>query len=259
MPACTLETVGFSYHLPGAATYGGDREYFPMNEIHGFIFDLDGVLVDTAEYHYLAWKRLADEEGLPFDRQANEAIRGIPRRGSLLKILNGRPVNEAQLQEMMERKNRYYLESVWKLTPKDMLPGAANLLQEIRQAGMRVAIASSSKNAGLVVERLKLGQLIDVLADGNSVSSPKPAPDLFEYASGQLGLLPRECVVVEDAEAGIQAARAGGFCCIGLGPYKRVGEADLVLPSLENVHFEQILAEMQCVGMETGLTALAAF
>jgi beta-phosphoglucomutase len=215
-----------------------------MTSIKAFIFDLDGVLVDTAEYHYRGWKRLADEEGLPFDRKANEALRGISRRESLLLILKGRSIPEDKIQEMMERKNRYYLEFIREVSPADLLPGARELLQEIRTAGLKSAIGSASKNAGQVVEQLGIASLLDVLTDGYSVTNPKPAPDLFLHAASQLGFPPGECVVVEDAAAGIQAAQAGGFRSIGLGPLERVCKADLIFPFLAGVRLEQILAAM---------------
>jgi beta-phosphoglucomutase len=215
-----------------------------MSGINGFIFDLDGVLVDTAEFHYRGWKRLADEEGIPFDRKANEALRGIPRRESLLLILQGLSFPEAKIQEMMERKNRYYVEFIQEITPSDMLPGALDLLQEIRRAGLKSAIGSASKNTCQVVEKLGIEPLIDAISDGYSVNNPKPAPDLFLHAAAQLGLPPTKCVVVEDATAGIQAAISGGFRSIGLGPTERVGAADLVFPSLEGVHLQQILAAL---------------
>lgn len=212
-----------------------------MSGIKAFIFDLDGVLVDTAEFHYRGWKRLADEEKIPFDRIANEALRGIPRRESLFLILKGRLYPEDKIQEMMERKNRYYVELIQEITPSDILPGALELLQEIRQAGLKSAIGSASKNTCDVVGKLGIEPLIDAISDGYSVENPKPAPDLFLHAASQLGLSPAVCVVVEDATAGIQAAIAGGFRSIGLGPIVRVGAADLVLPSLEGVHLEQVL------------------
>lgn len=212
-----------------------------MSKIKGFIFDLDGVLVNTSEYHYLGWKRLADEEGIPFGRKDNEALRGIPRRESLLLILKGRQYPEEKIQEMMERKNRYYVEFIQSVTPTDMLPGALELLQEIRHAGLKTAIGSASKNTCTVVEKLGLLPLVDAISDGYSVEKQKPAPDLFLHAAKQLGLPPEECVVVEDATAGIQAAQAGRFRSIGLGPVDRVGMADLVFPSLEGVHLNPIL------------------
>jgi beta-phosphoglucomutase len=215
-----------------------------MSEIKGFIFDLDGVLVDTAEYHYRGWQRLADEEGLPFDRQANEALRGISRRESLLLILKGHSIPEVKIQEMMERKNRYYLEFIQSITPADMLPGALDLLQEIHQAGLKCAIGSASKNTRTVVEKLGIDHLVDAISDGYSVKNPKPAPDLFLHAASQLGLPPSVCVVVEDAAAGVEAAIAGGFRSVGLGPVERVGAAQAVFPSLDGLHLTQILSAL---------------
>jgi kojibiose phosphorylase len=209
--------------------------------LRGFIFDLDGVLTDTAEYHFRAWKRLADEEGLPFNREDNEALRGISRRESLLLLLKDRQLPEARLQELMERKNRYYLDFIKEITPADLLPGVKDLLQALRAAGYRVAIGSASKNSQEVVERLGIGSLLDAISDGYSVEQPKPAPDLFWHAAAQLGLAPAECAVVEDAAAGIEAARRGGFRTVGLGPPERVGAAEVVYPSLAVV----TLADLQ--------------
>ena len=208
--------------------------------VQGFIFDLDGVLTDTAEFHYRAWQRLADEESLPFDRQANEALRGVSRRESLLKIVGDRPYSEAQLQAMMDRKNHYYVESIQDIAPADLLPGARSLLTELRQAGIKIALGSASKNARPVIEKLGIADLMDAIADGHSVERPKPAPDLFLFAANQLGLQPDQCVVVEDAAAGIEAAIAAKMLTIGLGPVERVGAADVVLPSLEGVHWADL-------------------
>ncbi len=209
--------------------------------IAGFIFDLDGVLTDTAEYHYRAWKRLADEEGLPFDRADNEALRGVDRRASLLLILKGRPLPEAQLQAWLERKNGYYLESIRSIGPGDMLPGARALLDEIGASGRKRALGSASKNARQVLAGLGIVDLFEAVADGYSVERQKPAPDLFLHAAGLLGLSPAQCVVVEDSAAGIQAAQAGGFRSLGLGPAERVGQAGLVLPSLEGIRLASLL------------------
>ena len=213
--------------------------------IRGFIFDLDGVLTDTAEYHYRGWKRLADDEGIPFDREENEALRGISRRESLLMLVKGRIYSEEQIKEMMDRKNRYYVESIRAITPRDLLPGVKGLLEEVRAAGMKTAIGSVSKNTGEVVKRLGIRSLLDAIADGYSVEWQKPAPDLFLHAATQLGLKPAECVVVEDAAAGVEAALNGGFHSIGLGPVERVGKAELVLPGLEGVHLPDILAALK--------------
>ncbi len=213
-------------------------------DIRGVIFDLDGVLTETAEYHYRGWQRLADEEGIPFDRQANEAMRGLSRRDSLLHLLGGRPRTEEQIEEMMERKNRYYLESIKDISSADLLPGALELLDELRSAGIKVAIGSASKNAQEVIQRLGIADRVDSISDGYSVTRSKPAPDLFLHAAAQLGLAPEHCVVVEDAGSGVEAALAAGMRAVGLGPVERVGAAHVVLPSLEGVHWPELLAKL---------------
>lgn len=209
--------------------------------IKGFIFDLDGVITDTAEYHFRGWQRLAEEEGLTFTRDDNEQLRGIPRRESLLLILKDRQYSEDKILEMMERKNNYYLEFIREISPRDLLPGAKELLEEIRAAGLKNALGSASKNATEVLDRLGIRSLFEAISDGHSVERQKPAPDLFLHAAAQLGLTPDDCVVVEDAAAGIEAARAGGFRSVGLGPWERVGKAEAVFPSLSGIHLEDIL------------------
>jgi beta-phosphoglucomutase len=215
--------------------------------IKGFLFDLDGVLTDTAEFHYRGWKRLADELGIPFTRDENEALRGIPRRESLLLILKDRQYSEEQILEMMARKNRYYLEYIRGITPRDVLPGARELLEEIRASALKSAVGSASRNAPEVVERLGIGDLLDAVSHGGSVERQKPAPDLFLHAAAQLGLEPAECAVVEDAAAGVEAARAGGFRSVGLGPRERVAKAEVILPSLAGVHLADLLDALENV------------
>lgn len=212
--------------------------------VRGFIFDLDGVLTDTAELHYRAWKRLADEEGIPFTREDNEALRGVSRRESLERLLRGRPIGEAEAEELMARKNAYYLESLALISPADLLPGVDSLLSEMRAAGLKIAVASASRNAARVVDALGLGARIDALCDGHSVQRQKPAPDLFLFAAGRIGLEPPACVVVEDSAAGITAARAAGMRCVGIGPPQRVGQADVVLPDLANIRLEELLKRL---------------
>ncbi len=212
--------------------------------LRGFIFDLDGVLTDTAEFHYRAWQRMADEEGLPFDRQANEALRGVSRRESLMLILGQRAYPEDKIRDMLARKNSYYLQAIQTISPADLLPGARELLQEIRAAGLKSALGSASKNAAEVIDRLGLRPLLDAVSDGNSVAHPKPAPDLFLHAAAQLKLAPAECVVLEDAAAGIAAALAGGFRSVGLGPPERVGQAEVIFPSLEGVRLADLLGAL---------------
>ena len=206
------------------------------------IFDLDGVLTDTAEYHYRAWKRLADEEGLPFDRQTNEQLRGVSRQRSLEILLAGRKVTEEQFREMLDRKNQYYRELLHHLGPEDLLPGALPLVRALREAGVKVAIGTVSKNAPLIVERLGLDREVDLVADGHSVERSKPAPDIFLYAALHLGVPPERCVVVEDAAAGIDAALAAGMWAVGLGPAERVGHAHVRFPNLQQVALDTFVA-----------------
>ena len=213
--------------------------------IRGFIFDLDGVITNTAEYHYRAWKRLAEELGVTFSREENEALRGIPRRESLLKLLKGRALAEAEMLTCMERKNNYYLEYIREIKPDNLLPGSLDLLHEIRSAGLKCALGSASKNSCEVLERLGILELFDAIADGYSVERQKPAPDLFLFAAAEIKLEPSECIVVEDAAAGIEAAIIGGFHTVGIGPGERVGAAEQVFPSLEGINLAMIM-EHEC-------------
>jgi len=204
------------------------------------IFDLDGVITDTSELHYKAWKRLADEEDIAFDRHANEQLRGVSRRDSLLLLLGERRVTEAEMQEMMERKNRYYVDSLATITPANLLPGALDLLNDLRKADIRIALGSASHNAPTVIERLDIRHLFDAIADGSHAARSKPAPDVFLAAAEMLGVAPAFCAVVEDAEAGVQAALAAGMWAVGIGPDARVGAAHVVLPDLAGITAESL-------------------
>ena len=202
-----------------------------------YIFDLDGVITDTAEFHYRGWKRLADEEGIRFTREDNEALRGVSRRESLLLMLKGRTYPEDRMLEMMERKNNYYREFLKDITPADLLPGVQNFLEEAKTAGIKLALGSASRNARDVLSSLGILDLLDAIGDGNSVVNTKPAPDLFLWVAGRLNLNPTQCIVFEDAEAGVEAALKGGFFAVGIGPTERVGKAHRVLPDgLKDAH-----------------------
>ncbi|GAB4570348.1 MAG: beta-phosphoglucomutase [Anaerolineae bacterium] len=207
----------------------------------GFIFDLDGVLTDTSELHYLAWKRLADEEGIPFSRADNEALRGVSRRESLNRLLRGQPIDEATAQAWMARKNGYYVDLLDTLSPQNVLPGVHEFLDAARKAGIRLGVGSASKNARLVLGRLDLLARFDVIGDGYCVVHPKPHSDLFVWVAGGLGLPVARCVVFEDAEAGVEAALAAGMTCVGIGPHERVGAAHLVCDGLAAITPEQVI------------------
>jgi beta-phosphoglucomutase len=210
--------------------------------IEAVLFDLDGVITDTAEQHYLAWQRLADEEGIPFDRAANEALRGVSRAESLALILGDREVAEDLRLAMMDRKNSYYVASLAELSPADLLPGATRLVEGCRARGVRIAIASSSRNARTVLAALGMLEAFDAIADGASVERAKPAPDLFLHAAALLEVPAERCAVLEDAASGVDAALAAGMRAVGVGPAERVGHADVRFDSVEAVDLEAVLA-----------------
>ncbi len=208
--------------------------------IRAFLFDLDGVITDTAEYHYLAWQKLADEEGIPFSRQEADAMRGLSRRDSLQVLLKGRVLEEKTAQAWMVRKNNLYLSMLDRLSADSLLPGVRRLLTEARDSGIRIAVASASRNAHLVLDRLGILPLFDAIGDGQSVVNPKPAPDLFLWTAGRLNANPRQAVVFEDARAGIEAALAGGFWTVGIGPAVSDGP-HIHVPDLTEVTVQSVV------------------
>ncbi len=212
--------------------------------IKGLIFDLDGVITDTAEFHYQSWKQLAEEEGIDFTREDNEQLRGVSRRESLNRMLKGRKIPETTAQDWMTRKNDYYLKFLDDITPKNRLPGVTAFLQEAKDAGMKLAIGSASRNAKPVLEKLDLTSTFDVIGDGHSVVNTKPAPDLFVWAAGGLGITVAEGVVFEDAEAGVDAALKAGFLVVGIGT-ANVAHAHAVLPDLAEAKLADVLAQLE--------------
>lgn len=216
--------------------------------IKGFIFDLDGVITDTAEYHFRAWQRLAQEEGIPFTREDNEALRGVSRQRSLELLLKGRTYPQAQMETLMTRKNDYYRAFLTEITPDNVLPGIREFLQAAKSAGIKRGLGSASKNAHDVITRLGIADLFDVIGDGYSVVNAKPAPDLFIWVAGGLGLNPAECVVFEDAAAGIEAALAGGFWTIGIGSAERLSQAHLRVEDTRQLHLE-LLSQLDALAI----------
>lgn len=214
-----------------------------MQTPRAIIFDLDGVLTDTSEYHYRSWKHLADDEGIAFTHEENDAhLRGVGRRESLAYLIRGRQYTEDQIQEMMERKNRYYNTLIQHMSPSELVPGGRALLEEIRAQGIKTGIASASKNCRFVLERLEIISLFDGIADGNSVVNSKPAADIFVYAAGLVQVPTPLCLGVEDADAGVEAIKTAGMRALAIGPRERFHSADAVLPSLEQVHLAQMLS-----------------
>nr|WP_299341932.1 beta-phosphoglucomutase [Allomuricauda sp.] len=210
--------------------------------IKGFIFDLDGVITDTAEQHYLAWKHLSEEKGWDFDREVNENLRGISRMDSLKFILNHNNISldDDTLQELATKKNVMYQDLLNDITPDDFLPGAKEILTHLRSEGFYVALGSSSKNAKKVLEQLGAIGYFDVVGDGHSVAKSKPDPAIFLFGAEKMGLQAEECIVFEDAEKGIDAANDGGFHSVGIGPEERVGHAHLRFDSMADATLFEI-------------------
>ena len=207
--------------------------------IRGFLFDLDGVLVDTAQYHFLAWQRMAAELGIHFGEAENEQLKGVSRAESLNRILawGRKTLSDAEKQHWMTLKNDWYLELVRGMPADDYLPGAHEFLRASRAAGIKVALGSASKNAPLILERLGWIPLFDALVDGNVVTASKPDPEVFLEGARRLGLKPEECVVFEDSEAGVEAARRGGMKVVGIGHGL---DADLLVSGLDQLTPEQV-------------------
>lgn len=211
------------------------------DKIKAFILDLDGVITDTAEFHFKAWKKMADEEGIPFEREDNEKLRGVSRRKSMELILDGREMAEEKIQKLMDRKNRYYNDFLENLSHDDLLPGAQELIDEIIRRGYKIAVASSSRNAKTVIKNLGIMDIFDTISDGHSVENSKPAPDLFLHTAEKLDLEPESCVVIEDAESGVEGALAADMIAVGVGPEERVGKAHYRYDKVKDIDLDEII------------------
>lgn len=213
--------------------------------IKAFLFDLDGVIVDTAIYHYQAWKRLANELGFDISEAFNERLKGVSRMESLDLILEhgGLTLPDEKKVELAAQKNAWYLELVSRMTPEDILPGVASFFAQVRKAGLKTALGSVSKNAGMILDRIGMSEAFDAVIDGNKISKGKPDPEVFTKGAAELGFSPAECVVFEDAVAGVEAGKRGGMFVVGLGSPEILALADLVAPSLEALTVEEVLAK----------------
>lgn len=213
--------------------------------LRAVIFDMDGVLTDTVKYHFLSWKKVCDEFGLPFTREDNDKLRGLNRTESLEVLLAGRPLLEKQKAEMLRLKNAHFLDSLKHIGPEDICTGVLELIKELRQAGIRIGVASSSRNARPVLKRLGIISLIEAIGDGSSVKKLKPEPDIFLYTASSLQVNPPQCMVFEDSEAGVKAGLAAGMCVVGLGPVERLRGAHAVYPDLSGVKLNDLLEVFQ--------------
>jgi len=213
-------------------------------KVHACIFDLDGVIVDTASHHFVAWSRLADELGVPFSKDDNEQLKGVSRVDSLEYILRkgGLILDPPTKIQLMQRKNEHYLSLAEGTTADDALPGVIPLLEELRSNGIKIALGSSSKNAQLILDRLGIRHYFDALVDGNHITLSKPDPEVFLMGAKQLELPPSHCLVFEDAQSGIDSAKAGGFDVIGIGSEKNLIGASAVIPGFFDYNWSKIKA-----------------
>lgn len=213
------------------------------NKLKAVIFDLDGVITDSAHYHYLAWKELADELGIPFDEEYNEKLKGVSRMESLeLILMNGDDCDKYTQEEkvaMAEKKNDNYKELIKQITPNDILPGILPFLKALKAEGIRIALASVSKNAPFIINQLQLNEYFDYIADAASVPNAKPFPDIFLAGRDEFKLESCECIGVEDAKTGIEAIHRAGMKAIGVGTPDQMTEAD-ILTTTDQLDLDEI-------------------
>lgn len=210
-----------------------------IKQMRAAIFDLDGVIVDTAKYHYLAWKRLANQLGFDFSPIDNERLKGVSRMHSLeiLLEIGGLAMDVETRRVLAEQKNAWYVESIHCMDPGELLPGSVDYIRLLKAKAVKIALASASKNAPLILSRLGISGLFDAVVDGTRVRRAKPDPEVFTRAAGNLGIPPEDCVVFEDASAGIEAARRAGMGSVGVGKPENLMYADIVIPD-----FRQLLS-----------------
>jgi beta-phosphoglucomutase len=206
--------------------------------MQAFLFDLDGVIVDTAHFHYQAWRRLANEKlGFDISEEFNESLKGVSRTESLDRILaeGGVTLDDATKETYATLKNQWYVELVNQMTPDDILPGIQKFLKETRAAGIKIGLGSVSKNAKPILEHIGIVDAFDVIIDGTKISKGKPDPEVFLKGAEELGVSPGECVVFEDAVAGIESGKRAGMKTVGIGQPNVLKEADIVLANLNNI------------------------
>ncbi|MFM9839662.1 MAG: beta-phosphoglucomutase [Cyclobacteriaceae bacterium] len=199
--------------------------------IEAIIFDLDGVIVDTAHYHFIAWQRLAKELGITFTEKENERLKGVSRMRSLEIILEigGVSLSKEKMEELATKKNSWFVEYIEAIKPEEIFPGVKEMILKLRDQGYKIALASSSKNAEMVLTLLQIKNLFHVVVDGTMITHSKPDPEIFLLAASKLGVDPDYCVVFEDAEAGVEAAIAAGMKCVGIGSPEQLSKANQVI------------------------------
>lgn len=210
----------------------------------GCIFDLDGVICDTAKYHYLAWKRLADKLGIPFTEADNERLKGVSRMDSLkiLLSLGNLSFSETEMLALEELKNNWYKEFIGQISSEETLDGVMDFLLELRDRHIKIALGSVSKNAAAILENLKLKPYFDAVIDGTVVTQAKPNPEVFLAGAQSLSLAPQECLVFEDAVSGIAAAHNANMRCIGIGNPTILSDAEYVIPDFRSFNYEKMIS-----------------
>jgi len=208
--------------------------------LRGVIFDLDGVIVDTAKYHFLAWARLAETLGFEFTEKDNERLKGVSRMQSLEFLLQtgGVTVPEEEKERLAQNKNEWYLEFIYKLEEDEILSGVKEFLTELRSNGIRISLGSASKNSPIILERLKIIDLFDEIVDGRDTNRVKPDPQVFQIGAQKLGLTCEECIVFEDAFSGIEAAHSAGMKAVGIGSKENLPNADYLIYDLGQMNLE---------------------
>jgi beta-phosphoglucomutase len=211
--------------------------------IDAALFDLDGVIAFTDRYHYLGWKQLANEEGWDFDETLNHQLRGVSRMKSLQIILdhNGLEFSEDKKKELADRKNGYYRKSLEGINQDDLYPGALEFVADLRERGVTTALASSSRNAMIVVDALGLRKYFDAFVTGHDLDRTKPDPQIFELSAERVGVPAERCVVFEDAESGIAAGLAAGMYCVGVGPAERLPNASQTMTDYAEIDVDALL------------------
>jgi len=211
-----------------------------MNNIKACLFDLDGVIVDTAKYHYLAWRKLANELGFDFTEEQNERLKGVSRMDSLNILLEIGKVNldEETKIKLAEKKNNCYLEYITKIDKSEVLPGVEDFIKSLKENGVKVALGSASKNAVLILENIEMINYFDVIIDGTKISKAKPDPEVFLAGARELNISTENCVVFEDAEAGIEAAKNGGMKAVAVGTSDTLKNADKIITSFSGINLD---------------------
>jgi len=217
-----------------------------MTNIQACIFDLDGVVVDTAKFHYKAWKRLANTIGLDLSLAENEQLKGVSRMASLQFILDkGNKVYSAvEKQALASKKNEWYLADVAAMTAKDILPGVQDFLLELQEQGIKIALGSASKNARTILQRVGISHYFEVIIDGTCTTKSKPDPQVFCMGATQLGVNPANCVVFEDAPKGVQAAINGGFYAVGVGESAHLDHAHAVISNFKGFNLNSLIGRL---------------